>query len=132
MAARIPADAVGLASTRDVYVGDGIGEAPAPSALTAGTSFASTAPDPQATGTPGPTASRPESPKSESSITAPTAATNVPTAHAGWPAFAMPLVPANRSGPSQAHRKYPIPGDLVGADDMARWDELRAVLGEEI
>jgi hypothetical protein len=131
-AATAPADAVGLASTRDIHVGGGIGEAPAPSALTAGTSFASIAPDPQAARTPSATAIRPESPKSESSVTAPAAATNVPTAHGGWPAFAMPLIPANRSGPSQAHRKYLIPGDLVGADDLARWDELRPVLGEEI
>jgi hypothetical protein len=131
VAAPVPADAVGLASTRDAYVGGGMGEPPAPSALTAGTSFASTASDPQATGTPSPTAIRPESRTPESSVMAPTAATNVP-AHGGWPAFAMPLIPANRSGPGEAHRKYPIPGDLVGADDLARWDELRPVLGEEL
>ena len=131
VAAPVPADAVGSDSTRDV-VGGMIGEPSASSALTAGTSFASAAPDPQASGTPSPMAIRPESATSESSVMAPAAATNVPTTHHGWPAFAMPLIPASRSGPSEAQRKYLIQGDVVGADDLARWDALRPVLGEEI
>jgi hypothetical protein len=131
-AAPVPADAVGLASTRDVHDGGAMGEPTAPSALTMEAPFASSAPDPHAVGTPSPSAIRTESATSESPVLAPTAATNVSTTHGGWPGLAMPLIPANRSGPREAHRKYRTPGDLVGAEDLARWDELRAVLGEEL
>jgi hypothetical protein len=131
-AASIPADAVGSVRPRDVYIGGGISEPPPLSALTAGTSFASAAADPETTAPPSPMAIRPESATSELSVMAPTAAPNVPTTHGGWPAFATPLIPANRSGSSEALRKYLIQGDVVGADDLARWDALRPVLGEEI
>jgi hypothetical protein len=131
-AAPFLADARGLVNASDVDDVGGRGEAPALLAAATGTPSASIAPDPQTTVAPSPTIIPPESAVSGSSVTAPTAAANVPTAHGGVPGFAMPLIPANRSGPREAHRKYRIPGDLVGAEDLARWDDLRPVLGEEL
>jgi hypothetical protein len=131
-AASDPADTQGLVSTHGVPDLVGTGEAPAPSVLPTGAPSASSAPDPEATGVPSPATIRAESATSGSSATAPAAATGVPTTHVGGPGFLMPLMPANRSGPREVHHKYRIAGDLVGAEDLARWDELRPILGEEL
>jgi hypothetical protein len=84
-------------------------------------------------GTSGPTATGPAPVASGLPGAAPIGATSAPPTHGGWwPGLAMPLIPAGRSGPREAHHRYRIPGDLFGADDLARWDELRPVLGEEL
>jgi len=127
-AASDPAEARRLVSTPDVL--DLVGTGPPPAALAAGAPSASFAPDPQANGVPSPTI-RAESPTSGSSPMPPAAAPGVPASHVGGPGFLMPLMPANHAGPREAHRKYRIAGDLVGAEDVARWDELHPVLGEE-
>jgi hypothetical protein len=129
-AASVPVETHGFVNSRDAYGVDGMGEAS--SGAVVGGPSASVAADPQATPAPSRTTVPPDSATSASSVTAPTAATDGPTTHGGASGFAMPLVPANRSGPREAHRKYRVPGDLVGAEDLARWDELRPVLGEDL
>jgi hypothetical protein len=124
-------DAVGFPDTRDGHDLGGTDEAAPPTDSAVGAASASVAVYPPGSGVPNPTTVEPESITSGSSDTPAPAAANVPTTHGGGPAFAMPLIPANRSGLREAPRRYRIAGDLVGAEDMARWDELRPVLGEE-
>jgi hypothetical protein len=129
-AASVPVATQGFVNSRDADGIGGMGEASSRPAV--GGPSKSVAADPQPTPAPSPTTVPPDSTISGSSVTVPTAATDRPTTHGGVSGFAMPLVPANRSGAREAHRKYRIPGDLVGAEDLARWDELRPVLGEEL